>query len=276
MQTTCSPRPITASEAEAFFPDLEHVAGNMTLKKLLLERLARPITHDGNTCVTGIPGSGKTSIFLGYLLRQLGSPYMFREHLNPDRRAGLNRMSLDEEREWHTTPQGRIFFKQINGATDTEAAIRSKIEEVQYTMFADHSVVLIDELGELYFRGFDEMLRPILTESSITVFATAQNFHSKRRSDTADETDERRSALLRRFSSVVSTELAPPNDHLKHLVYLVKAWELKVDRPDALRLLVEKSRGIVGWSKRIMIGAIDTPDRTLTYDFVDAADVDPR
>jgi predicted ATPase with chaperone activity len=240
MQTTFSPRPITASEAEAFFPDLEDIAGNMTLKKLFLERLSRPITHDGNTCVTGAPGTGKTSLFLAYILRQLGSPFMFREHLNPDRWASVNRRTLDEEREWHTTPQGRIFFKQINGATDTEAVIRNKIEEVQYTMFADHSVVLVDELGELYFRGFDEMLRPILTESSITVFATAQNFHSKRRSDTANETDERLSALLRRFSSVISTELAPSNDHLKHLVYLVKAWELKIDRPDTLRLLVDK------------------------------------
>jgi hypothetical protein len=280
MQTVPNESPITAAEAEAFVPPLDKFVGNKSLSTLLTRWTARPITHDGNLCVVGPPGTAKTTQIQSYIGHQLNNPYMFREHLDPQRRSvkssGRNRMPVDQDREWHATPEGRIFFKQINGATDSKDLIAKKLEEVQYALFADHAILLVDEIGELYFQGYDEMLRPVLTEPAITVYATAQNFHSKRRTDTANETDDRLSALMRRFSHIVSTELPTPKEHLEFLVYLVKAWTLKIDRPDTLRLLVDKSRGIVGWSKRIMIRAIDSPDRRLTYDLVDAADVDPR
>jgi hypothetical protein len=270
----------TAGEAKAFVPPLEHFAGNNKLKTLLSNWTKRPISQDSNVLMTGDPGTGKTSLAIAYLRHQFGNPWFFREHLDPQRESsrsgdGVSR-SLDEIREWQTGAHGRIYFKQINGATDSLALIRSKLEEVMYVMDDVHRVLLVDELGELFFNGYDETLRPVLTEPGISVIATAQNFHSKRKTDSSTEEDQRLSALLRRFTYRIDTELPTEREHMTFLAYLLKAWQLKVDGPDTISLLVHKSRGIVAYSHRILIRAIDEPGRRLSYKRVEKADVDPR
>jgi hypothetical protein len=127
----------------------------------------------------------------------------------------------------------------------------------------------------VFFRGLDETLRPILTEPGVTTYATAQNFHSKRKTDSFKEEDQRLIALLRRFSHREKTELPTDADHLKFLVFLIGEWSLKIDEPGTLRLLVEKAEGVVGLSKRILIRAIDEPDRRITRKLVEEGDVNP-
>ena len=273
--------PISAGDAKGYVPPLEHFAGNHAIRTLLLNRTTRSITQDSNVVITGDPGTGKTATALAYLRHQFGNPWFYQEHRDPQgfslrSRDGVPR-TMDEIREWQVTPDGkRIYFKQINGATDTPNAVRSKLEEAMGAMDADHSVLFVDELGELYFNGLDETLRPVLTDPGISVIATAQNFHSKRRTDTSTEEDQRLSALLRRFSHRIDTELPTEREHVKFLAYLLKEWQIKIDKPETVSVLAHKSRGIVGYSQRILIRAIDEPGRKLTSKMVDEADVDPR
>jgi hypothetical protein len=280
MVTVPERRLINAAEAKGFIPDLERFAGNHKLKKLLLEWCERPIWNQGNLLVTGGPGEGKTYIALSYLRRQFGNPWFYQERLHPDfdpSKAKDGRpATMDEVREWQVVDGKAIQFIQINGGTETPDALRCKLEQAWHAMYAHHTVLLVDELGELYFAGLEEALRPILTAPEISVIATAQNFHSKRRTDSEIEGDQRLTALLRRFTARVETQRPTDNEHCEVLLFLMREWALKLDRFETLELLVEKSHGIVGLSTRILISAIDAPKRRLTYEMVSTADVDPR
>lgn len=272
---------ITAREAEAYIPPLEKFAGNYRLKEKLLGWLKRPIEHDPNLLVEGEPGTGKTSMIHAYLREQFQNPWFFREEFSEEHRARAGiKASLEDIREWQSG--GKYLFKQVNGATDSEARIRSKLDGLTSSslMFfeetkATHMVCVVDEIGEIFFRGLDEALRPTLTEPGVTTYATAQNFHSKRKTDSFKEEDQRLVALLRRFSHRERTELPTEADHLRFLVFLVGEWNLKVDEPTTVRLLVAKSEGIVGLSKRVLIRAIDEPGRCVTRKLVEEADVNP-
>lgn len=286
MTATVQKRLITAREAEAYIPPLERFAGNYRLKEKLLGWLRRPVEHDPNLLVEGEPGTGKTSIIYAYLREQFHNPWFFREDFTAEREAGRELgqtngpLSLEQVREWQDG--GRYYFQQINGATDSEARMRGKLDNFTASVFeflegreAVHKVCVVDEIGEVFFRGFDEALRPTLTEPGVTTYATAQNFHSKRKTDSFKEEDQRLVALLRRFSHRERTEPPTGADHLRFLVFLVGEWGLKVDEPATLRLLVEKSEGVVGLSKRILIRAIDEPGRRVTRKLVEEADVFP-
>lgn len=283
MTTTIQKKPITAREAESYIPPFQQIAGNYTLKAKLSGWLQRPIEHDANLLVEGEPGTGKTCTVHAYLREQFGNPAFFREAYmledgtNPKRKHSSE--SLEQIREWQCG--GKYFFSQINGATDDEKKVRSKLSDLTSTGLeffgsnsVTHMVCVVDELGELFFRGFDEALRPTLTEPGVTTYATAQNFHSKRKSDSFQQEDQRLVALLRRFSHRERTELPTDSDHFRFLIFLLGEWSLKIDEPATLSLLVEKSNGIVGLSKRILIRAIDEPDRRLTRTMVERADVD--
>lgn len=268
-------RLITAREAEAFIPPLDRFAGNCRIRAKLLNWLNRPPENDSNLLIEGDPGTGKTSILIAYLREQFKNPNFYNEDMQEERKNRGGQVSVEEVREWQKGT-GKIYhFKQIDGATDKPPYLTVKIEEVLHTVVADHVLVLIDELGEVFFNGYDEMLRPMLTEATVTAYATAQNFHSKRKTDSSKEEDQRLSALLRRFSHREVTEKPTEADHLKFLVYLIGEWDLKVDHPSTLRSLVQMSDGIVGYTKRILVKAIDEPERRLTRKLVEESDVDP-
>lgn len=271
-------RLISAREAESYVPPLKMFAGCYKLRAKLLGWLNRPPEHDANLLIEGEPGTGKTSIIIAYLREQFKNPWFYREEFDPDRGArkarGEQVGDIESEREWPTRPRRELFFQQIDGATDTEVSMRRKIDNVRYAI-ADHRIALADELGEAFFRGYDEMYRPLLTEGGITVYATAQNFHSKRKSDSSIEEDQRLAALIRRFSHRERTENPTDADHLRFLAFLIGEWSLKIDAPSTLRMLMQKAEGIVGYSKRILIKAIDEPDRRLTRKLVEESDVNP-
>ncbi len=284
MSMTVQKKLITAREAEAYIPPLERFVGNNRLKDKLLGWLKRPIEHDPNLLIEGEPGTGKTSIVHAYLREQFRNPWFFREDFTEERvvarKNGQTNVSLEEIREWQGG--GRYFFQQINGATDSESQLRRKLDNLSSSVLeiyedrqTTHKVCIVDEIGEVFFRGLDEALRPTLEESGITTYATAQNFHSKRKTDSFKEEDQRLTALLRRFSHREKTEPPTEADHFKFLVFLIGEWNLKIDDPGTLRLLVDKSQGVVGLSKRILIRVIDEPDRRLTRKLVEEGDVNP-
>lgn len=283
MTAAVAKKPITVREAEAYIPPLAKFPGNYRLKKKLLGWLDCPIEDDPNLLVEGEPGTGKTSIIIAYLREQFPNPSFYREEFSEEikrvRESGKYKVSLEDIREWQG---GKYLFQQINGATDSDLQLRRKLDVLTYSAIdafegrdVTHKVCFIDEIGEVFFRGLDETLRPILTEQGVTSYATAQNFHSKRKSDSFKEEDQRLTALLRRFSHRERTELPTDSDHLTFLAFLMGEWSLKLDSPRTIQLLVEKSEGIVGLSKRVLARAIDEPDRRLTYKFVEEADVNP-
>lgn len=282
MITTTQKKLITAREAEAYIPPLEKFAGNFDIKEKLLRWLQRPIEQDANLLIEGGPGTGKTAIIHAYLREQFKNPGLFQEAFL-DKGALSHYIktsgSIEEIREWQCG--GRYFFTQINGATDTENKIRGKLEDLTMAKLgfleeriATHMICVVDEVGELFFRGLEEALRPIMTEPGITTFATAQNFHSKRKTDSFKEEDQRRIALLRRFTHREKTQPPTKKEHFSFLLFLISEWNLKIDEEKTLHLLVEKADGVVGLSKRILVQAIDAPGRRLTHDIVYNADVD--
>lgn len=261
---------INARQAEAYIPPFDKIVGNKDLLCILNRRKIHPFNADSNLLVEGDPGDGKTATIQAYLADRFENPQMFREEPITGNSEAFK--SRDERREWQNTSIGRILFKQIDGATDTESVIRRKLEELIYCVDAVHRVLFVDELGELYFRGFDEALRPVLSDPEITVFATAQNFHSKRRTDTENQEEQRLTALLRRFCNRVRTQKPNNEEHLDFLCYLIEQWELNIDSEKTLSLLIERSNGSIGLSKRCLVQAVDEPDRLLTRGMVEKMD----
>lgn len=279
-------RLITAREAETYIPPFERFAGNYAIKETLQELIKRPLEENPNVCLVGSSGTGKTSMIIAYLRLQFRNPLFFHEDFAGEQVnsvplvGGKSLESLEASRTWQCG--GRYRFQQIDGATDDAPRMRSNLESLRGSLFdicqgrADsHKICFIDELGELYFRGLDEMLRPVLEEKYITTFATAQNFHSKRKTDTSQEEDQRLVALQRRFTYRLQTE--PPNasDHFKFLLFLIDQWSLKLDEQNTLYRLVERADGVVAFSKRILVRAIDAPERRLTRKLVEESDVNP-
>lgn len=271
-------RLITAKEAEAYIPPLEEMVGNYDIRSHFEACLARPPESDANVLLTGLPGTGKTNLLISYLRVRLKNPDLCREDFKKLRVEGepyWDRMS-DEDRRWWQTGTGKLYaFVQFHGATDKESTLRNKIEDC-LGVDAEHSFVLLDEAGELYFNGLEEMFRPLQTRPGVTVYATAQNFHAKkRRTDSPEETDDRLRAFLRRFTHTFKTQNPTEEELLRFLVKRMRAWAVKIDHPSTLRLLVRKSGCVVGYALRPIIKAIDEPDRRLTRSLLDEYDPDP-
>ncbi len=129
----------------------------------------------------------------------------------------------------------------------------------------------------LYFRGMEECLRPLLTDPHVTTYANAQNFHSKRRSDTKREEEDRLKAFLRRFTQREVMDNPTPTEMTRVVIRRMKRLGMKLDHPSTLRLLVEKSECVVGFAVRILIRAIEKSQesRTLTRELVEEGDVNP-
>ena len=68
---------------------------------------------------------------------------------------------------------------------------------------------------------------------------------------------------------------AVPFDLVLFLIRRMKAWQVKLDEPATLRLLMLKSGGVVGYALGPIIKAIDN-GRVLTRDLVERSDPDPN
>jgi hypothetical protein len=283
-ETLCK-RLITAREAEAYIPRLEDYVGNDEARNYLLSRLAHPPEGDANVLFTGVPGSAKTSMFHSYLRERFENPLFYNgdvEQARGDEEArshAIQRSVLAKSdydiRFFQITSSGMQYaFVRIDGASDSAKVLEVKVRDAMNNS-AEHTFVFVDELGELYFRGMEEGLRPVMTAADITTFATAQNFHSKRRTDSSKEQDDRLRALIRRFPRVIETENPSESDLIRFLAKRIHEWSLTIDHPSTLRLLAVKSGGVVGFALRSLIRAIDEPDRRLTRPQVMRDDPDP-
>lgn len=172
MSDSTSTNLITAREAEAYIPPLRMFAGNYRLKEKLLAWRERPLEYDANLLVEGDPGTGKTTILIAYLREQFRNPMFYMEDFAKERRAALDRgetvLTLDVARAWQS--EGKYRFVQIDGASVKKEDLLGKMDEVMDSAFmvwedryATHKVCLLDEAGELFFNGLDEVLRPMLT-----------------------------------------------------------------------------------------------------------------
>jgi hypothetical protein len=245
----------------------------------------QPPESRGNVMVIAPPGYGKTKLVEAHLREVLSNPLLHNgdieqakelDHLLIAKGIKVER-SAHDLRFWQTQP-GRIYaYVRIEGASDAPKLVERKVFDVLYQDGASHTFVFVDEAGELYVRGLEECLRPILTADNITTYGTAQNFHSrKRRTDTVEEDRDRLGAYLRRFPKLIELHKPADEHHLRFLARRCHEWNIRVDHPSTLRLLVTKADGVVGQSLRLLIQAIDAPGRMLTKEMVLADDVDPR
>jgi hypothetical protein len=274
--TTPAESLITPKEAETFIPPLDDMAGNHEIVGFLQRRRTQPFEGDPNMMIVGLPGTGKTVVLKSYLRERFNNPDFYAADIQAASctRGNWSASKYDVQ-FFQTNISGKIYaFDAINGEMDSKSDIESKLREIYYAS-ADHTFLLLDEAGELHFRGHDEMLRSVLTAPNITTYATAQNFHGKRRSDNRKEDDDRLRAFLRRFTQFFHTENPTDDEHIRFLARRLKGWDMKLDAPSTLRLLVLKSGGVVGYSLRALIKALCEPDRKLSKALVEDYDPDP-
>ena len=110
----------------------------------------------------------------------------------------------------------------------------------------------------------------MLDHHHVTTFATAQNFHSKRRTDSHDEANERIAALKRRFRSQIYTTNPDPKTFAIWLARRVCEWELKNADAKTIRLLVAKSGCNVDYAVGCLVKALGRARGELSFDFVAA------
>jgi hypothetical protein len=270
-------RIISAKQAETQVPALDDMVGNDEIRRHFQARLQEPFVGDSNVLIEGKPGTGKTNAILSYLQQRFNDPTFEAGDVFEKRKEQWNIAQSDYDlRFWQTNSgDNKVYaYLRVDGGTDSKGDIEVKLRDARNN-HADHTYLVLDEAGELYFRSLEEMFRPILTDPRITVYATAQNFHNKRKTDTSEEAADRLSAFLRRFPNQFHTQNPSETDLVHFLIRRMKSWEVKLDEAATLRLLVRKSGGVVGYALIPIIKAIDN-GRMLTRDLVERADIDPN
>lgn len=226
MTESDTPEPISAREAATEVPDLDEIVANESILGHFRLCLQGKPGSEENTLIEGTPGTCKTVLALAYLRRRFNNPRFHNGDLEEHRRyAGTSRVkTADDIRLFQRNVAGYpMAFMTIHGGTDTRTSVEAKLNEVLYAIEdISHTYILLDESGEAFYRGIDEMFRPILTDPKITVIATAQNFHGFRKADTTEETKARLAAFLRRFGYVFRTSNPTREDLIRLL--LRPAW----------------------------------------------------
>jgi hypothetical protein len=263
---------LSARAAATEIPSLAQIVGNSQIVDHFKKRLERPPETDANVLVLGKPGTGKSAVQLAYIRQRLANPDLF----SGDLELSTFPHAVDHQANlWQTRTAGKIYaFIRIDGGTDGKVDLDRKVRDALWNT-AEHTFVLLDEAGELFFRGMEECLRPLLTHPEITTYANAQNFHDRRRTDTQQEKDARLHAFLRRFEYRFHTANPSTRELEACLVDRLKRWCIKLDSINTLRLIVLKSGGVVGYALKPLIQALDQPDRRLTRELVERCDLDP-
>lgn len=254
---------------------MEDLKGNYQIRSFLESRLGQPFSGDSNVLVQGMPGTGKTNVILSYLRKRFRNPDFEEGDVFSYRTKHQDfAISTYEIRFWQQAGGNNDMYAyiRVDGATDTRADLEVKLRDARNNG-ADHTFILLDEAGELYYRGLEEMFRPVLTDPRITVYATAQNFHNKRKTDTTEEAADRLNAFLRRFPNKFHTENPTERELVELLIDRMQKWGISLDHPTTLRMLMLKSGGVVGHALIPLIRAIDN-NRTLTRDLVERTDID--
>ena len=181
-------------QAIAFVPHLRDFCGGGDAQAYFLRRLEHPFEGDGNVLVTGVPGSGKTHLIESYLRQRFHNPLFHNGDIEEGckfddlyRQIGrkVERAAYDI-RFFQDNVPGKIYaYVRIDGASDSPKTVERKVADALYHESSDHAFVFVDEMGELYKKGMEDCLRPVMTAGNITVYATAQNVRGKLRSDTS-------------------------------------------------------------------------------------------
>lgn len=175
---------LTAKQIADYIPEtLDDIAGNYELVEYLRERMSYPPEEDPSLMIIGDPGTGKTSAAIAYLRQRLKDP----------------QLGYSNDSGHFATLAGKQYgFVRINGASVTRNRLQQLAGDATESS-AIHTFVLLDEAGELFFQGLEDVLRDMLEHPEVTTYATAQDFHTKKRpTDTAKEHDNRLASFLRK------------------------------------------------------------------------------
>lgn len=250
---------LTPKQIESWIPTFDEICGNFEIREILASIKRGWPCGIPNMLFRGEPGTGKTSIAMSIIRFATGL-----KAFSDNDAAGI----------WTALNGYRFWYLRIDGGSISEAWLRQKVE-VARECNVDHCYVLIDELGELYFRGLDETLRGLLDCEHITTIATAQNFHSKRRTDSDYESNDRLKALGRRFRLRPQTELPSQKELALWLAARTKQWAIPVESPKCLLRLAQKSACVPGFALGGLAFAAGRPDRRLTLELVERYEPDP-
>ena len=118
-------------------------------------------------------------------------------------------------------------------------------------------------------------VRPMLEHPGVTTYATAQDFHSKKRkTDTEKEHENRLTSFLRRFhANIIETEKPTNEEVAQGLKKYCEAWYIDVEA-GAVELLAQKCKGIFSYAKGALMKSV-VRGRRLTIDLVRRYNPDP-
>ncbi len=233
-------------------PTLDDVCGNYDLRDYLklCKEDWKPF-EEVNLLVVGEPGTGKTSTLISHLRTRWND----------------SKLGYEEKNVMFAAHRGQRFnFVRIDGASVTEARLNELVSAtVAEEVGADHSVVLLDEAGELFHRGLEQKCRPLLEHPSVVTYATAQDFHSKRRkTDTEEEDKNRYLSFLSRFRKKIYTEKPTEEEVFEFIRARLREFEIPDEGDEIVKLLAAKCNGVVRWVMEGLIAAATDPSGKLT------------
>ncbi len=251
---------ITPKAAETWIPStIEDIVGNYGVLRFMGPWTTHPDpTGIPNVLVLGTPGTAKTASSIWFLRTILKDPTI----------------GFSDDFGLLTEFAGKVFgFARINGRKCDERSLNRKLDQI---LACDHHVfVLMDELGELYAAGLDEAIRPVLDSPHVSTVATAQNLHGRRRSDTPEEDEARRKALLRRFRKRVYTELPTESELVAFLERRMDDWGIAHPDSCAAAALARKAGLVPGLALNCLVDLLSEADPVLTAEAVAGYQVDP-
>lgn len=179
-----------------------------------------------------------------------------------------------------TAVDRRYSFIRIDGGCrgkDSDDRLVRKMDDAIHAG-TEHSLVFLDEAGQMFANGKEEALRPMFDNPGVTVYATAQDFrHMRRRGDSPEDDDRRLRAFLGRFRKRFYTEPPTEDDLAAFVRRRLSEFGIPYDRDETIRLLVKKSNQVVRYVMGCLVDAVLSPesDGKLTYHGVLGYNFDP-
>lgn len=251
---------LTPKQIADYIPEsLDEIAGNYELIEYFRSRMSCPPEEDPSLMIVGDPGTGKTSSALAYLRLRL-----------KDSQSGY----ADSSGHFATLAGKQYGYVRINGTVVNRKRAQDLVGDATESS-AIHTFVLLDEAGELFFQGVEDVLRAMLEHPNVTSYATAQDFHTKKRpTDTDKQHDNRLASFLRRFhNNIVSTEKPTEEEVAAQLHKRCDAWSIERES-GAVEMLARKAKGIFSYAQGGLVRAA-VRGRKLTIQLVMEYNPDP-